>query len=92
MTKITNARHRGAFMIELCFSDDTMGAYDMTPLIDRDTVLTRPLRDPAYFRSFYLELGALAWPNGLELSPAAIHLALREAGQLQALPRLAHGT
>jgi len=43
----------------------------MAPILERDTVLTRPLRDPAYFSSFYLELGALAWPNGLEFSPAA---------------------
>ena len=92
MTKIISARHREAFTIELCFSDDTMGTYDMAPIVERDTVLTRPLRDPAYFCSFYLELGALAWPNGLEFSPAAIHATLLESGRLQALPRLAHGT
>jgi hypothetical protein len=91
MIKITSARHQEAFTIELCFSDDTTGTYDMAPIIERDTVLTRPLLDLGYFASFYLELGALAWPNGLELSPAAIHAALREAGRLQALPRLAHG-
>ena len=90
MIKITSARHREALEIELCFSDNTMGAYDMAPILERDTVLTRPLRDPSYFRSFYLELGALAWPNGLEFSPAAIHAALNESGRLQALPRLAH--
>ena len=91
MIKITRARHGEASTIELWFSDDTTGTYDMAPILERDTVLTRPLRDPAYFSSFYLELGALAWPNGLEFSPAALHAALLESGRLLALPRLAHG-
>jgi len=91
MIEITRARQVEASTIELWFSDDTTGTYDMAPIIARGTVLTRPLHDPVYFRSFYLELGALAWPNGLEFSPAAIHAALRESGRLQAVPRLAHG-
>jgi len=91
MIKITHARHREAFIVQLRFSDETMGAYDLAPIVARDTALTRPLTDPDYFRLFYLELGALAWPNGLEFSAAAIHEALRESGQLQAMPRLAHG-
>jgi len=44
--------------------------------------LTRPLADPAYFARAFIESGALAWPNGLELSPHALHLRLKESGQL----------
>jgi hypothetical protein len=91
MTKIISARHLDGFVIELYFSDGTAGEYDLAPIVERDTILTRPLRDPEYFRSFFLELGALAWPNGLELSPEALHRALLEARRLQSLPQLARG-
>jgi hypothetical protein len=66
----------------------TAGEYDLGPIVERDTILTRPLRAPEYFRSFFLELGALAWPNGLEFSPESLHRALLEAGRLQSLPQL----
>jgi len=91
MIKITRAQFREAFTIELCFSDDTSGDYDLSAIIARDTVLTHPLNDLGFFRSFYLELGALAWPNGLEFSASAIHKTLLESGQLQSTPRLAQG-
>jgi hypothetical protein len=91
MIKITIARPLEKFTLELCFSDETTGEYDFCPIIERDTILTRPLRDLQYFRSYYLELGALAWPNGLEFSGDAIHKTLRDAGKLQATRRLAHG-
>lgn len=43
--------------------------------------MTEPLRDPAFFRSFYLELGALAWPNGFDLSAESfLKSILRQAG------------
>lgn len=36
------------------------------------------LNDDVYFKQFFLELGALYWPNGLELSPGNIHRKLAE--------------
>jgi len=91
MIKITRARYRESFTIELCFSDGTIGDYDLSSIIARDTVLTRPLTDLGFFQSFYLELGALAWPNGLEFSASAIHKTMLESGRLRSKPRLAQG-
>jgi len=45
-------------------------------------VLTRPLREPAYFARAFVEAGALAWPNGLEFSAHSLHASLEEAGAL----------
>lgn len=58
-------------------------------VIARGTSLTSMLADDAYFGRFFLELGALSWPNGFELAPAAIHRQLRDRGSLKVPPRVA---
>ena len=60
-------------MLEIDFSDHTQGVFDADaylashagPRLDK-------LRDPAYFQRFFVDAGALCWPNGLEISPARI--------------------
>jgi hypothetical protein len=89
MIKILRAKHLRDLVIELEFSDGTFGAYDASSLLTRDTELTRPLADPDYFRRFFIDFGALCWPNGLELSPAAIHRRLGESGGLRRGSRVA---
>jgi hypothetical protein len=82
MIKIIQARHVRQRILRLYFSDHSYGDYDLQLLIDRQTELTMPLGDEAYFRQFFLELGALCWRNGLELSPGNIHRKLSEQQQL----------
>jgi hypothetical protein len=69
--------------LALRFSDGTHGMWSAADVIARDTVLTRPLTDPEYFGRAFIEGGALAWPNGLEFSPAALHAQLAAAGSLE---------
>lgn len=82
MIKIIQAQYLRQRILRLYFSDYSYGDYDLQPLIDRQTELTIPLSDEAYFKQFFLELGALAWRNGLELSPGNIHRKLAEQQQL----------
>lgn len=82
MIKIIQAHYLQQRVLRLYFSDKSYGDYDLQPLLDRQTELTLPLNDETYFRRYYLELGALAWPNGLELSPTNIHRKLAEQGLL----------
>jgi len=89
MIKILRATHLRDLIIELEFSDGSVGPYDVSPLLERDTELTRPLGDPDYFRRFFIDFGALCWPNGLELSPAAIRQRLEESGNLRRGSRVA---
>ncbi|KAA0250121.1 DUF2442 domain-containing protein [Acidobacteria bacterium ACD] len=83
MIKIVRVEPVAGSLLRLEFSDGTAGEYDVRHLVDRDTELTRPLREPGFFASVFLELGALAWPNGLELSPSAVHRELEEKGALR---------
>lgn len=82
LIKIVKAELLNPSRLRLTFSDGMQGDYDFAALLAHDTVLTRPLRSPEVFASFFLELGALCWRNGLELSPAALHHELRDAGKL----------
>lgn len=67
----------------LAFSDGTEGVWSASALIHRDTVLTRPLGEKAFFAKAFIEGGqGLAWPNGLELSAEALHRELAQAGSL----------
>lgn len=68
--------------LDLAFSDGSAGRWSAADLVARETVLTLPLLDPAYFARAFIEAGALAWPNGLELSAAALHRRMAQAGLL----------
>ena len=70
-------------VLHLAFSDGSEGDLDFAPLLARDTALTRPLAQPEYFSRFFIELGALCWPNGLEFSARSLHEKLRQAGALR---------
>ena len=83
MIKITRAEHLGDRILRLTFSDGTMGDYDLNSVVQRDAPMVAPLKDPVYFARVFLEMGALAWPNGLELSPSAIHRRLAKSGSLR---------
>ncbi len=82
MIKIIQAQYVKQRVLRLYFSDNSCGDYDLQPLIDRQTELTIPLNDETYFKQFFLELGALCWCNGLELSPSNIHRKLAIQQQL----------
>ena len=83
MIKVVRVEPLAGSVLRLEFSDGTAGDYDLRPLIERATELTRPLGEPGTFRKVFLELGALCWPNGFELSPSAVHRELQESGALR---------
>lgn len=83
MIKLVQIRLAGDAEIDLTFSDGATARWSAADLIARNTELTAPLADPAYFARVFIEAGALAWPNGLELSPTALHRKLDEGGTLR---------
>lgn len=82
MIKLIAIEPSGTNRLALTFSDGSHGLWSAADLIAADTVLTRPLADPATFARAFIEAGALAWPNGLELSAWGLQAELREAGLL----------
>ena len=73
MIKLVRITVEGDDALQLVFSDGATTLWSAADLIARDTVMTRPLADPAYFARAFIESGALAWPNGFELSADSLH-------------------
>lgn len=82
MIKLKAVESKGDYRLLLRFSDGTAGIYDFVPFIEANTEMTAPLRDPQTFAQYYIELGALAWPNGFDLSAESLHCRLQGAGAL----------
>ena len=86
MLKIRSAEYRGERVIRVTFSDGTWGDYDLRELVARGGEMVAPLADRQYFQGFFLELGALCWPNGLEFSATGIRIRLSDRGALRSMP------
>jgi len=83
MIKLIAIEPKDGYKLLLRFSDGAWGTYDFAPFIDAETEMTAPLREPAFFAKHFIEAGALAWPNGFDLSAGSLHQRLREGGALQ---------
>ena len=83
MIKLTAIEPSKDRRLLLHFSDGARGVFDFTPFVEAGTAMTEPLREPAFFSKAFIELGALAWPNGFELSAESLYRRLGEAGALQ---------
>ena len=89
MIKLVHASWTAEQKIAMAFSDGTEGVYDFAALLAKETALTVPLRDTQMFKRFFLELGALCWPNGLEFNAASLHRELQGAGKLRQISKAA---
>jgi len=83
MIKISSCKPISGLRLSLSYSDDTYGVWDASPLLtSKDTPLTISLREPQAFARAFIDNGALAWPNGLELAPWTLHQEMDAAGLL----------
>jgi hypothetical protein len=82
MIKLTRAEYLDGYRLRLLFSDASEGVFDAAEMLQQSGSLLVALRDLEFFRGAFIELGALCWKNGLELSPAALHDQLQSSGNL----------
>jgi len=82
MIKIINTTYINKYIVKIDFSDGSYSNCDFSYLLSKNSQLTKALVDIEYFKSFFLELGAICWKNGLELSPQSIYKKAKEAGEL----------
>lgn len=71
--KITDVRAVGGIQIHVRFNDGSEKVVDLASLLDGP--IFEPLRDPKRFAEVRLDVacGTVAWPNGADLAPEAIH-------------------
>ncbi len=79
LDRVTRVEARDEYRLEVEFADGVRGVVGMRGLIGRGVFAC--LADPSYFPQGAIdEFGALAWPNGADLAPDAMHDALAEHG------------
>lgn len=89
MIKFIAVEPKEDFKLQLRFLDGCWGVYDFSPLVATGTAMTAPLRDPAFFKQHFIELRALAWPNGFDLSAGSLYRKLESTAGLHRDSKLA---
>lgn len=82
MIKLIAIEPKASTSLLLRFSDGAWGVFDFARYIEANTEMTAPLGKPAFFAKHFIEAGALAWPNGFDLSAESLYCKLQEAGEL----------
>lgn len=82
MIDVVSVKPVGGYRLRVGFSDGSAGIHDFASIATREGEMVRPLKDPAFFARVFVELGALAWPNGFDLDPIALHERMTAAGEL----------
>lgn len=71
------AHHR----LQIRFADGLEGQVDLSHLIHSPAAgVFAALQDEALFAAVLVDHGAVAWPQGLDLAPDAMHRAIRATG------------
>jgi len=74
MISLLRIDYLGNSQFAVSFSDGAHGSFDLkTYLSTRQGSLLLPLQNKSYVSRAFVEAGALAWPNGLEISPQRIY-------------------
>ncbi|MGH9897174.1 MAG: DUF2442 domain-containing protein [bacterium] len=68
---VIQAEYRGRYKIHLAFNDGTEGTVDFEEWLEGPVF--EPLRDPDYFKRFFLEAGTIGWPNGADIAPETLY-------------------
>jgi len=82
MIKLVAIEPKGDARLLLRFSDGACGIHDFSRYLEAGTEMTLPLRDPQVFARYFIEAGALAWPNGFDLSAESLYRRMQEADGL----------
>lgn len=72
LPSVVRAEYRGAFRIHLTFSDKSEATVDFQRWLDGPVF--EPLKDPIYFRRFFIDGGTVVWPNGADIAHTGIRL------------------
>lgn len=83
MIKLTAIEPKDSYELLLRFSDGASGVFDFSEFAEAGTEMTEPLRDPLFFDRHFIELGAIAWPNGLDFSAESLYRRLKDEGKLE---------
>ena len=68
---VTRVTHLKAYELEVEFSDGVVKKVDLSRELYGEVF--EPLKDPEYFRRFFLDGGTVVWPNGADIAPETLY-------------------
>lgn len=68
---VVRAEYRGEYRIHLEFNDGLENTVDFSQWLAGPVF--EPLKDPRYFRRFFLDGGTVVWPNGADVAPETLY-------------------
>jgi len=71
LPSVVRADYRGGFRIRLTFNDLTERTVDFRAWLEGPVF--EALKDPAYFREFFVDGGTVVWPNGADIAPETLY-------------------
>jgi hypothetical protein len=71
LPSVIRAQYRGGFRIHLTFNDLSERTVDFRPWLEGPVF--EALKDPAYFREFFVDGGTVGWPNGADIAPETLY-------------------
>lgn len=71
LPSVVRADYRGGFRIHLTFNDLSERTIDFRPWLEGPVF--EPLKDPKYFREFFVDGGTVAWRNGADIAPETLY-------------------
>ena len=77
ITKIVKI-DKGSFAVTLVFDDNTKATVSLSHIFQNPKVQAREILRGDLFDKCFIESGALAWPNGLELCADSIKIRIAE--------------
>ena len=83
IVKVVEVSQLRGYCLRVAFSDGSIGEHDFSGLFDEPGPMIEPLRDPAFFSRVFVEMGALAWPNGFDMDAIKLHMDMTAAGELK---------
>ncbi len=77
MYDVIEAKYIDGYTLALVFENGKKGTYDFSNYVKRGGVFNR-FSDLSFFKKFYInkELGALCWPDGLDVAPETLYHAV----------------
>ena len=71
LPSVIRAEYRGGHRIHMTFNDNSEKTIDFRQW--QEGPVFEPLKNPSYFRRFFLDGGTVAWPNGADIAPETLY-------------------
>jgi hypothetical protein len=80
--RVAEVEALSGFRLRVRFNDGTAGLVEMADFINSDAAgVFAVLRDEKLFRQAKVNLGAVTWPDELDLAPDAMHREIKQHGK-----------